>query len=73
VRIICASSHIARSPSQKSTPSAGLAVVVVVMVMVVAMMVVVVTDRNHNLRIGRLGERCGENESEQAVQENFHI
>jgi len=43
------------------------------MVMVVAMMVVVVTDGNHDLRVRRFGERCGENESEQAVQENFHI
>jgi hypothetical protein len=37
------------------------------------MMVVVPTDVDHNLRIGGLGERGGENESEQAVQENFHI
>ena len=37
------------------------------------MMVVMPTDVDHNLGIGRLGEGCSENESEQGVQKDFHI
>ncbi len=42
--------------------------------MVVVMTVVVmVTNVNHNLGVRRLGERCSENKSEQAIQKDFHV
>jgi hypothetical protein len=43
-----------------------------VVMAVPAMAVMVVAHVDDDLGVGRRGERCGENESEQAVQNSFH-
>jgi hypothetical protein len=69
MRVIVASSHIAVSGSPQNRTN--LAIVVVMMMVVVVMMMV--ADRDHDLGIRGLRERCGKNEGEQGVQEDFHI
>jgi hypothetical protein len=69
MRVIAASSHT-RSPDSPQNRT-RLAVVAVMMVVMAVMMMV--TDRNHDLGVRGLGERCGENKGEQGVQKDFHI
>jgi hypothetical protein len=70
MRVIAASSHTRSSDSPQNRT--GLAIVVVMMVVVVVMMMMM-ADRDHDLGIRGLRERCGKNDGEQGVQKDFHI
>jgi hypothetical protein len=66
VRVIVASSHIAPF---LLTANLSLAITAVAVMMAIpAVTVMMAADGDHNLGVRRFGERCCENESEQAVQ-----